>query len=213
MLKRLLKLLGLVNKQEKEPVEKVQKRVKLKGKVVAKELIGHDAEYMYHSVSEDPGVCPVCHTALEKIPNLDYRMHKKKGDVFYTYDGFCIVTEKFKSFCDANDYRNLKFTVLPKSPGYYVFEAEDVFRCDPVRSRFSYGKKQECCGQYSWITMGTMLCKSKEFYLPTDDFISSRDYWLGDGNRKSTEIIIGTKTAGKMKQAGISGIYFDDVIE
>ena len=98
MLKRLLKLFGLESKQEKEPVRKVQKRVKLKGKVIAKELIGHDAEYMYHSVSEDPGVCPVCHTALEKIPNLDYRMHKKKGDVFYTYDGFCIVTEKFKSF-------------------------------------------------------------------------------------------------------------------
>lgn len=88
---------------------------------------------MYDSEDETPGLCPVCHNVLKKIPNLDYRMEKKKGDVFCTYDMFCIVTEKFKNFCEDNGYEGLKFIALPKSPGYYYFESEKIFKIDVVK--------------------------------------------------------------------------------
>lgn len=102
--------------------------------------------------------------------------------------------------------------VLPKSPGYYYFESENIFRIDVIRGRSKFGLKNECCNQYDYITMGH-LYKIKNYYLPTDDFICSSDYWFGSYYQKSSAIIIGLKTAGKMRQAGISGIYFDDVME
>jgi len=211
MLKSLLNLLGFKRKETK-PVVKVYKPLP-KGKVIAKILSAYDVESMYDDKRQDPGLCPVCHTALQKIPNLEYRMQKKKGDIFYTDDSFCIVTEKFKKFCETNKYEKLTFIALPKSPGYYYFEPGCIFKADPIRSLFDFGTRQSCCGQHKWIVIGTLLCKDKNFYLSTDDFISQLDYWVGNYYRKSPLIIIGLKTAGKMRQAGITGMCFENVIE
>ncbi len=211
MIRKLLELFGLKKKSEPKPVQKVYRQAP-KGKVVAKILLGYDIEYMYKRVDDDPGVCPVCHTALKKIPNPEYKIQKKKGDVFYTYDSFLVVTEKFKRFCEINKYENLKFTPLPKSPGYYFFEAGNIFKIDPKKSWFNFGKKQECCGQYEGVTVETNLWKDRDFHLSTQDFISQVDYWLGYKNHKSPLIIIGSETAGKMKKYGISGTYFDNVM-
>ena len=71
-------------------------------KVVAKELSAYDAEFMYTGWDNMPGVCPYCHSKFKSVPDLDYRLRKRKLDAYYTYDGFLIVSEKFKSFCEIN---------------------------------------------------------------------------------------------------------------
>ena len=68
-------------------------------KLVAKIVIGYDIAYMYNNENR-PGTCPICHNIIEQIPDPLYKVPKKKGDLFYTYDHFCIVSEKFKRFCD-----------------------------------------------------------------------------------------------------------------
>lgn len=210
MLKSLLKLLGFKKKEEKVVVRKYKSLPK--GKIVAKSLEGYDAEYMYSDKRQNPGLCPVCYNVLQKIPNLEYKMQRKKGDVFYTYDGFCIVTEKFKRFCETNKYEKLKFTALPKSLGYYYFESHKIFRLNVVKGRTEFLKKRECCGQYDEI-LCTVPYKANDYYISSDDFICASDYWFGSYYRKCANIIVGLKTASKMKQAGITGIFFIDVIE
>ena len=65
-----------------------------------------------------PGVCPYCHSKFKSVPDLDYRLRKRKLDAYYTYDGFLIVSEKFKSFCEINKYKNLEFKKLNHN-GFY----------------------------------------------------------------------------------------------
>ena len=55
-------------------------------KVIAKYLSGRDAEYMYDTRKETPGTCPICNNRLEDVINMSYKIRKKKGDVFHTYD-------------------------------------------------------------------------------------------------------------------------------
>lgn len=92
------------------------------------------------------------------------------------------------------------------------FEAETIFKTDPVKSWFEYGKKQECCKQYDWVVKGTRLWKDKNMHISTNDFISQSDYWLGDPKTKSPLIVIGTETARKMKKFDFFCIYFDNVM-
>lgn len=87
-------------------------------KLVAKIAMGHDIAHMYSNENR-PGTCPICHNTIEKVPDPLYKVPKKKGDMFYTYDGFCIVSENFKSFCDERVYPHLTFVALTKSMGYY----------------------------------------------------------------------------------------------
>ena len=63
-------------------------------KLVAKIAMGHDIAHMYSNENR-PGTCPICHNTIEKVPDPLYKVPKKKGDMFYTYDGFCIVSENY----------------------------------------------------------------------------------------------------------------------
>lgn len=106
MLKHLLKLFGLVgNKKESEPVKKVYKPLP-KGKVIAKMLGGYDAEFMYGDGVGDPGLCPVCHNVLRKIPNLDYRMQKKEAMSFILMISFALLRKNLKTFVKRMDMKD-----------------------------------------------------------------------------------------------------------
>lgn len=101
-------------------------------KLVAKIVIGYDIAYMYNNENR-PGTCPICHNIIEQIPDPLYKVPKKKGDLFYTYDHFCIVSEKFKRFCDERAYPHLTFVALTKSVGYYFFVPQDIYKLDYIR--------------------------------------------------------------------------------
>lgn len=55
--------------------------------VVAKDIYMPDIEYMYDNENR-PGTCPICHNTLEKIPDIHYKVGKKRADILCTYDGF-----------------------------------------------------------------------------------------------------------------------------
>ena len=89
-----------------------------------------------YDTSDIPGLCPYCHNTLEKIPNLEFRTQTRK-DIVWTYDGFYIVSEKFKDFCEEQGLKELAFTPLKKSPGHYYFEDDNFIQ----RSEEFHGDK------------------------------------------------------------------------
>ena len=184
----------------------------MKKQVVAKLIFGYDVEYMYQSPSLMPGLCDVCHNRLEDVPNMAYKMRKKKGDMFYTYDHYCIVTEKFKSFCDENHYPGLKFTAITASPGFYHFMPTIVYKLDCVRGGTRFMNHRECCGSYDEV-IGMPEFKEVDFFMPNDDFICRSEHLFGTREKKSPLIIIGLDTMRKMKSYGLRGICYFDVYE
>lgn len=182
-------------------------------KIIAKILSGNNAECMYKKSHETLGTCPICNNRLEDIINMSYKIRKKKGDVFYTYDLFCIVTEKFKKFCEENNYPDLTFTQITASPGFYHFRPEGIFKMDDERSEISFIKRRDCCGSYDEIICSRPCYKSPDFILQTDDFILRSNHRFGSFERKDPFVIIGPKTMRKMKDYGISGVHFHDIYE
>lgn len=179
-------------------------------KTVAKILFGDDAEYMYDKTF--PGLCPICHNRLEDIPFMSYKVRKGKGDFFYTYDCFCIVTEKFKQFCVENKYPDLTFIPITASPGFYYFRPNGIFKMDEEHSNICFNNKRECCGSYDKITFSNCY-KSPDTILHTDDFILQSNYIFGLLMIKSPLVIIGLETMKKMIEHGIKGVFFEDVYE
>ena len=178
-------------------------------KIVAKNVVGYDIAYMYSNENR-PGTCPICHNTIEKVPDTLYRVPKKKGDMFYTYDNFCIVSENFKKFCDERGYSHLTFVALTKSIGYYFFMPEDIYRLDCIRSGIQFIDKRDCCGSYDEI-IGSTLYKASDFSMPTDDFICRSEYYFSSLGTKSPLIIVGLDTATAMKSYGLMGIYYDKI--
>ena len=59
-----------------------------------------------------------------------FKMKGKKYNVACTYDGFIIVSEKFKQFCEREGYAGLEFIVLPNASGFYWFKVDNILEYD-----------------------------------------------------------------------------------
>lgn len=197
--------------QQKFPEEYKQYPDRNRLRVIAKRIHCNDAEYMYASKAEQPGCCPVCHCKLEQIPNLNYRMGRRRNDMYYTYDGYCLVSSHFKRFCEERGYLGLIFIKLPKTYGFYFFTCkEETFLLEEQwmwRAKY----KQPCCGVY-YFAGGPYPIKRKDVKLQSDDFILATQM-MGECYRRSNDIIIGLDTMKAMKDYGLKGIYFVDVYD
>lgn len=184
------------------------------GSVVAKMLHPNDAgEYMYDDNSNRIDCCPICHNTLRKIPNKSAVISIKRWDIAGTYDGFYVVSEKFRLFCEKNHYQNLTFVPLPKSKGLYFFEPQEIFRLDYEQYGTKFINKRECCGAYDEV-IGPPVIRAKDFSVNnSNDFIMKAEFYFGSFDNKGSVIIVGTETATKMKTAGLKGIYFDDIFD
>lgn len=56
-----------------------------KKNIIAKQAIGYDSEYMFRTMKDIPMCCPFCRSRQDVIPDLNYIMRKRKGDMYYTY--------------------------------------------------------------------------------------------------------------------------------
>ena len=180
------------------------------GVVVAKRLSVDDLKRFMYDTSDIPGLCPYCHNTLEKIPNLEFRTQTRK-DIVWTYDGFYIVSEKFKDFCEEQGLKELAFTPLKKSPGHYYFEPQGIFPIDEKNTIFEHeGDPCSHCGKYLWFG-GPHRIYSKYHLTEDDNFIQRSEEFHGDKGRKFFLLIIGLKTERLMKEHGLVVDCTDDI--
>lgn len=180
-------------------------------KLVANIIYAYNIKHMYDDNKTRPGTCPVCHNTIEKIPDSMYKVPKKKGDMFYTYDGFCIVSERFKSFCDEREYPNLTFIALTKSVGFYFFMPQDIYELDYSRKEVEFINKRNCCGSYDEVIGSVPSYKAPDFSIDTNDFICRSKWAFGSYGQKNLLIIVGLDTVTAMKAYGLKGMYFENV--
>lgn len=171
------------------------------GTVVAKVFFCDDLNRSMYEDDAFPGLCPYCHNTIKKIPNLEFVTSTKK-DIVCTYDGFYIVSEKFKGFCDEQGFNDLSFIPLKKSPGHYYFEPQTIFPIDDANTIFEHeGEPCPKCGNYRWFG-GPHRIFSKHRLTEEANFIQRTKEFHGDKCRKFFLIIVGLKTEKLMKEHG-----------
>ena len=177
--------------------------------VVAKALSGKIIRPMYENRELIPCRCGYCYSKMKSVPNLNYIPNKRSRDLYYTSDGFCVVSQKFKDFCVQYLYGNLIFQKLHNCD-FYFFEPQGLFKTDIHWIPFNDFKYWcDACKSYAEITGGVL--KSKSFELMSDDFILRTDSFRGLYEYKYPIIVIGLETENKMKAYGLKGISFENV--
>ncbi len=186
----------------------------MKKQVVAYVIFGYDVDFMYDS-NFSPGTCPICGNTIMKIPKTSYSLPKRRtSDIYCTYDGFLIVSEKFKKFCETRNYPNLVFTLLSGSNRFYYLSVRDVYPFDWARGNLQNEQDERgCCGCFDWRGHGGRgrFYRSPWTVLPSDDFIMWSGVWFGINRRKFPCIVIGMDTARAMEEYGLRGILYREV--
>lgn len=186
---------------------------KFEGEVVGKLISGLDMkDYAYDDLQSRRDFCPICHNTLIPMPPKDFIFRKKTGDYWGTYDGFNIVSTKFKDFCEKRNYPNLIFTPIAKSAGFYFFETNEIYQFDYKRSDVLFINKRCCCGNYDEIIRRPRF-RSENEKKHVDDFICRAEFFWGSYYKKGSVIVVGPRTLQLMKEAGLKGLYYANVYE
>lgn len=177
--------------------------------VIAKVLDGFvDNSFMNEGII--PHACPKCLQIFKRVVNPEFTISPKRiGDIRYTRDRYCIVSENFKVFCIQNKYPDLVFIPI-QSAGYYYFESQKIYPIDTDHPSIELSAPCLTCCSYRKALI-TYPIYSKIQNNTKQDFICQTEMEFGINEKKNPLIIIGIDTAKKMIDFGIRGLYFHDV--
>ena len=136
---------------------------------------------------------------------------KKRKNYSTTYDGFTIVSERFKQFCIDEKYTGLEFIKLPSSLGFYWFKIENVIEYDSEARKTRFIGYNKSCDGYEEIIGANPACLKNNIIL-NDSFFRSNIFFSSDANKRPLEMV-GESTMQKLKAAGFKEIFFEKILD
>lgn len=138
--------------------------------------------------------------------NPELQFKNIKYSYSFTYDGFPIVDEKFKMFCERERYSGIEFVKLGGSGQYYWLKLQKVLEFDAEASRTRFiGYNDKCQGYEEIVGFDPIYLKQKE---PLPDGFFRTDLCFGSYAGKSPLDLVGVETKRKMEDAGFKKIDF-----
>lgn len=150
---------------------------------------------------------------VERLNIIDPRLQFKniKYPLSSTYDGFTIVNEKFKMFCEEQGYSGLRFVELSGPQKYYWLRLENIvaFDAEARETRF-IGYSEQCKGYEEIIGATPVYLKEKK---PLADGFFRTDLCFGSYAGKSPVYLVGVETKRKLEAAGFKRIDFGKILD
>ena len=127
-------------------------------------VYGQDNQSLMYYKAEGLRTCLECGYKIDfEYVNPKLRIKKRIYDFSYTFDKCCIVSAKFKKFCEENNYHNIVFFQLPQDPDFYFFESgfENLSTLDTEKIRFPVVLKP-CVG---FLSMGVYIIRNAKEWI------------------------------------------------
>lgn len=122
-------------------------------------------------------------------------------------DGRCIVSDKFKIFCERSEYDSLCFYELPSEPHFYAFSVTRVVAFDAEKRKTRFDGYCNVCNRYYSVAGAEPV-----FLMDDPKFLEkafyATDILFGSGNEKHPLLIVGPSTCHSMIGEGFRGIYY-----
>lgn len=155
--------------------------------------------------------CPKCGLLTDfNYSNPFYKLKKSTYDYSHPYDIGIIVSTKFKEFCVRENYSNIEFKELERSPGFFQFYAKRILKVDAQRSGTTFSKYCDVCKNYEEVI------GSNPLYLQTnskvDEGFYRTDLIFGSRNGKNPIIIIDPSLQQKLKREKLKGLVFRHIV-
>ncbi len=181
-----------------------------KKKIIGKILYGKDNDSYMLNNFHDYEKCKDCQMAIGKPINLDFKLKKTSFDISNTYDGYTIVSSRFKKFCQDKKMQGLKFVELRNTLGFYVIFTENIVELDHEARKTSFKEFCPACGRYLSISgADPNFIKSSDFKF--DNTIYRSDILYGFKNEQNYLLIVNLDIYKEMSSEKFKGISFSDI--
>jgi hypothetical protein len=146
----------------------------------------------------------------EKYLNEDIMITKKYLDCSYTYDGYFIVSKRFKLFYEKSNFMGLKFFKINKKYDLYYAKAFKSIEFDSKRRKTKFLEFNQECEMFNEIVGATPIClKSKK--KVTNSFFKT-DVLFGRGYSQSPFLIVDIEIGKKLKKEKFKGLQLKEIL-
>jgi len=172
-------------------------------------LSGQDNDAYMFSKTETVERCVVCGYRLKFLAfNPSYEAGNSKADFAATFDGFWIVSLRFKEFCLAEEYKDLSFGEFEKDKKHFNFGVSRIVEFDALKRQTRFENFCSACGNYESVIGATPS------YLLISDVLKDgfyrSDLLFGSGDEKHPLIFVGIETKAKLENTGLIGLEFSE---
>jgi len=150
-------------------------------------------------------VCAACGFKTDPFfINPAFRLKRRTSDLSYTYDGYCIVSLRFKEASVRNGLGGTQFIPLPEEPTFFVLKPTSLVRFDSKRRETHFEDRCSACGYY-----GAVAGATPAFLLetPLADFARS-DVLFGSGNARNPLLIASEAVKTVSVRERLRGLVF-----
>lgn len=161
---------------------------------------------------QHPATCPKCGRKLDpNYLNPAFKLRKKRLDVSSTYDGYTIVSTRFREFCEDAGVSNVEFISLPSHPTHFWFRVSHILKVDTEAShgiRFLYPCDQ--CEAYAGV-FGASKLVFVGVGSTVPKGISRTDIEFAQAHEQAPIIILDPDLTVAMKAERFRGICLDEI--
>ncbi len=151
--------------------------------------------------------CDTCGGLVSKWdePLLSLKIKKRKYDISITYDGVLVVSDKFKSVCEANHISGLKFRPLQSEDRFFAAYAVRSVEFDSNRRKTRFLKLCTQCGNYESVIGATPVFLIPGTKVGDNEFVRT-NLEFGSGDGKSPVLICGETAAMALNCGHLKGL-------
>ncbi|HET7114935.1 MAG TPA: hypothetical protein VFI29_00490 [Hanamia sp.] len=143
--------------------------------------------------------------------DANFKLKSIRYNISSTYDGFVIVSAKFKQFCEIEKYAGLDFILLPNASGFCWFKVNNIIEFDTKMRKTKFLNYNSICKGYEEI-IGANPVYLKNPVLLSEGFFRT-DVCFGSFAGKSPLYLTGEATKKKLLAAGFKEIFFEKILD
>lgn len=159
----------------------------------------HDWRFGKDGVAH-PATCATCGRKTDsEFVDPKYKAKRRRWDVGGTYDGYVVVSKRFREFCRKQRWKGMSFLPIPGDTDFFVLRLSNVLTFDSKRRKTRFEDPCPTCGEfYNVIGANPVyLCGVTQ---PIEEGFFRSDLEFASGPEQHPLILVGIGTADKLRK-------------
>jgi len=146
--------------------------------------------------------CGTCGLPMDReVANPTFVLRDRRWDLSYTYDGYCIVSERFHAALGDQD---AIYRALPSEPDFFVLSSDRFVDFDAERRGTRFEDRCDECGRYRSVAGATPAFLTDP--VPLASNLARTNVEFGTGDEQRPLLLVGTEAAARLRADGLAGL-------
>jgi hypothetical protein len=170
----------------------------------------HDWRFGKDGVAH-PATCPTCGRKTDsEYVNPKYKAKRRTWDIGATYDGYTIVSKRFREFCGRHGWKGMTFVPLPADEDFFVLRLSKVIAFDAKQRGTRFEDPCPKCGAF-YNVIGANPVYLRGVTQPIEDGFFRTDLEFASGPEQHPLILVGIGTAEKLRKQKFQKLNLEEV--